>query len=168
MTFQVSICSVKAQKHPVIEFVIIVIIIIPPSILLHCEHAAQSIQLCTLGDWHLLLQITCKTYRKYVIRLLSKAVFCFANISTNAAYWKRNICHFWTATSFCIYIEVVWTCKNVFSLFTKKWLTCQCMYLNKKGACILLSHFCCCYCVNQLKKIIGVNKTWIRSIPVSN
>ena len=86
MTFQVSICSVKAQKHPVMEFVIIIIIIIPPSILLHCEHAAQSIQLCTLGDWHLLLQITCKTYRKYVIRLLSKAVFCFANVSTSAAY----------------------------------------------------------------------------------
>ena len=148
----------KSSKASSYRVCIIVIIIIPPSILLHCEHAAQSIQLCTLGDWHLLLQITCKTYRKYVIQLLSKAVFCFANISTKAAYWKRNICHFWTATSFCIYIEVVWTCKNVFSLFTKNWLKGQCMYLSKHDACILLLHFSCCYCMNQLKKIIHINK----------
>ena len=158
----------KSSKASSYRVCIIVIIIIPPSILLHCEHAAQSIQLCTLGDWHLLLQITCKTYRKYVIRLLSKAVFCFANVSTSAAYWKRNICHFGTATSFCIYIEAVWTCKNVFSLFTKNWHKGQCMYVSKHRACNLLLYFSCCYWVNQLKKIIGVNKTPIRSIPVSN
>ena len=87
----------KSSQASSYRVCIIVIIIIPPSILLHCEHAAQSIQLCTLGDWHLLLQITCKTYRKYVIQLLSKAVFCFANISTNASILKREHLPFWNS-----------------------------------------------------------------------
>ena len=135
MTFQVSICSVKAQKHPVMEFVIIVIIIIPPSILLHCEHAAQSIQLCTLGDWHLLLQITCKTYRKYVIRLLSKAVFCFANISTSASILKKEHLPFLNSHQF---LHLHWGSLNMQKciFFVHKKMTYMPVHVSQQERCL--------------------------------